>query len=93
MIRLQYILLYKFNNKLAQQSNKIKKILINHAGNERVMSFIQVQFQNQDIVRTHSSEGPTPAWNQTLIIPFTAPRGDFSPEVWIFLISLDLFFC
>jgi hypothetical protein len=49
-------------------------------GNERVMSFIEIHFQEQKIVRTQTVEGPSPAWNENLALNFTPPRNDFTPE-------------
>ena len=41
----------------------------------RVMSFVEVRFQNHISVHTKCVEGPTPAWNESITIPFIAPRG------------------
>ena len=44
-----------------------------------VRSYVEATFQ-ATTVRTVVAEGPNPAWNQNLELPFKPPNSDFSPE-------------
>ncbi|KAK0134280.1 Coiled-coil and C2 domain-containing protein 2A [Merluccius polli] len=43
----------------------------------QVRPFVEVSFQRTDL-QTSPAEGPNPCWNQELVLPFSAPNGDYS---------------
>ncbi|XP_030642577.1 coiled-coil and C2 domain-containing protein 2A [Chanos chanos] len=42
-----------------------------------VRPFVEVSFQ-RTVLRTSTAEGPNPCWNEELVLPFSAPNGDYS---------------
>ncbi|XP_048583350.1 coiled-coil and C2 domain-containing protein 2A isoform X3 [Nematostella vectensis] len=48
-------------------------------GTAMVRPFIEAVFQGE-FARTSVAGGPNPSWNEQLIIPFRAPKDDYSPE-------------
>ncbi|XP_031567301.1 coiled-coil and C2 domain-containing protein 2A-like [Actinia tenebrosa] len=50
-----------------------------HSDQLLVRPFIEAVFQG-NFAKTSVAEGPNPSWNEQLIIPFRAPKNDYSPE-------------
>lgn len=48
-------------------------------GQSQVRPFVEAVFQG-NFSRTTVADGPNPSWNEELILPFTAPNNDYSPE-------------
>lgn len=48
-------------------------------GKPQVRPFVEAVFQGQ-FASTTVADGPSPSWNEELIIPFKAPNNDYSPE-------------
>ncbi|XP_026884699.2 coiled-coil and C2 domain-containing protein 2A isoform X1 [Electrophorus electricus] len=46
-------------------------------GQPVIQPFVEVSFQ-RTVLRTSTAEGPNPCWNEELILPFSAPSGDYS---------------
>ncbi|TRY94812.1 hypothetical protein DNTS_029839 [Danionella cerebrum] len=42
-----------------------------------VRPFVEVSFQ-RSVLQTSTAEGPNPCWNEEIILPFSAPNGDYS---------------
>lgn len=43
----------------------------------QVRPFVEVSFQ-RTVLQTTAAEGPNPCWNEELVLPFSAPNGDYS---------------
>uniref|UniRef100_A0A8C2CX92 Coiled-coil and C2 domain containing 2A n=1 Tax=Cyprinus carpio TaxID=7962 RepID=A0A8C2CX92_CYPCA len=42
-----------------------------------VRPFVEVSFQ-RSVLQTSTAEGPNPCWNEEIVLPFSAPNGDYS---------------
>ncbi|KAI4894240.1 hypothetical protein NFI96_025429 [Prochilodus magdalenae] len=42
-----------------------------------IRPFVEVSFQ-RTVLQTSTAEGPNPCWNEELVLPFSAPNGDYS---------------
>ncbi|GAA6095505.1 coiled-coil and C2 domain-containing protein 2A isoform X1, partial [Tachysurus ichikawai] len=43
----------------------------------QVRPYVEVSFQ-RTVLQTSTAEGPNPCWNEELVLPFSAPNGDYS---------------
>ncbi|XP_066527206.1 coiled-coil and C2 domain-containing protein 2A isoform X2 [Hoplias malabaricus] len=46
-------------------------------GQPMVRPFVEVSFQ-RTVLQTSTAEGPNPCWNEELVLPFSAPNGNYS---------------
>ncbi|TSL61152.1 Coiled-coil and C2 domain-containing protein 2A [Bagarius yarrelli] len=46
-------------------------------GQPQIRPFVEVSFQ-RTVLQTSTAEGPNPCWNEELVLPFSAPNGDYS---------------
>ncbi|XP_058266424.1 coiled-coil and C2 domain-containing protein 2A isoform X2 [Hemibagrus wyckioides] len=46
-------------------------------GQPQVRPYVEVSFQ-RTVLQTSTAEGPNPCWNEELVLPFSAPNGDYS---------------
>ncbi|KAM9445041.1 coiled-coil and C2 domain-containing protein 2A [Clarias gariepinus] len=46
-------------------------------GQAQIRPYVEVSFQ-RTVLRTSTAEGPNPCWNEELVLPFSAPNGDYS---------------
>ncbi|XP_072553435.1 coiled-coil and C2 domain-containing protein 2A isoform X2 [Salminus brasiliensis] len=46
-------------------------------GQPVIRPFVEVSFQ-RTVLQTSTAEGPNPCWNEELVLPFSAPNGDYS---------------
>ncbi|XP_037397529.1 coiled-coil and C2 domain-containing protein 2A isoform X2 [Pygocentrus nattereri] len=46
-------------------------------GQPVIRPFVEVTFQ-RTVLQTSTAEGPNPCWNEELVLPFSAPNGDYS---------------
>uniref|UniRef100_W5JZZ7 Coiled-coil and C2 domain containing 2A n=1 Tax=Astyanax mexicanus TaxID=7994 RepID=W5JZZ7_ASTMX len=46
-------------------------------GQPVIRPFVEVSFQ-RTLLQTSTAEGPNPCWNEELVLPFSAPNGDYS---------------
>ncbi|XP_076840623.1 coiled-coil and C2 domain-containing protein 2A isoform X3 [Brachyhypopomus gauderio] len=46
-------------------------------GQPLIRPFVEVSFQ-RTVLQTSTAEGPNPCWNEELVLPFSAPSGDYS---------------
>ncbi|XP_062871722.1 coiled-coil and C2 domain-containing protein 2A [Trichomycterus rosablanca] len=46
-------------------------------GQPLIRPFVEVSFQ-RTVLQTSTAEGPNPCWNEELVLPFSAPNGDYS---------------
>ncbi|XP_009294855.2 coiled-coil and C2 domain-containing protein 2A isoform X7 [Danio rerio] len=42
-----------------------------------IRPFVEVSFQ-RSVLQTSTAEGPNPCWNEEIVLPFSAPNGDYS---------------
>ncbi|XP_056096392.1 coiled-coil and C2 domain-containing protein 2A isoform X2 [Rhinichthys klamathensis goyatoka] len=46
-------------------------------GQPLIRPFVEVSFQ-RSVLQTSTAEGPNPCWNEEIVLPFSAPNGDYS---------------
>ncbi|KAK7128409.1 hypothetical protein R3I94_016853 [Phoxinus phoxinus] len=46
-------------------------------GQPLIRPFVEVSFQ-RSVLQTSAAEGPNPCWNEEIVLPFSAPNGDYS---------------
>ncbi|XP_060793645.1 coiled-coil and C2 domain-containing protein 2A isoform X1 [Neoarius graeffei] len=46
-------------------------------GQPQIRPYVEVSFQ-RTVLQTSTAEGPNPCWNEELVLPFSAPNGDYS---------------
>ncbi|XP_046725486.1 coiled-coil and C2 domain-containing protein 2A isoform X2 [Silurus meridionalis] len=46
-------------------------------GQPQIRPYVEVSFQ-RTVLQTSTAEGPNPCWNEELLLPFSAPNGDYS---------------
>ncbi|KAK3518815.1 hypothetical protein QTP70_014874 [Hemibagrus guttatus] len=46
-------------------------------GQPQVRPYVEVSFQ-RTVLQTSTADGPNPCWNEELVLPFSAPNGDYS---------------
>ncbi|XP_016386999.1 coiled-coil and C2 domain-containing protein 2A [Sinocyclocheilus rhinocerous] len=46
-------------------------------GQPLIRPFVEVSFQ-RSVLQTSTADGPNPCWNEEIVLPFSAPNGDYS---------------